>query len=300
MSFAIMKCFLFLIMIQVIPCVHATNVFNPLHVLTADEREITFTQKWRQSEEEYETGERILDERDYSEWTSAIGAGIGALDGLTFRIGAEFSYSGVLRKNFDSSLPFQNQHVQYSGPRQGMGSIQYYSKDKDLAFELYVNSSLLHAKDTNASIGGTDAGMKFKYRHQIGHTDIYGELFTEVEGKKRLWRIDGDVETVDPYTKFGNNIFFRRNFEKLWVMLGGHFLLATDYITRSNNYNRTTDNGFGVGGIFELGWREVDWGVRVWHQRSSKSFNVISENINEIKEFEIEQQVSGLELSWRW
>lgn len=291
---------IFVLMLAFLPSAWASNIYNPLDVLVANEREVRLTQKWVQLEEEYELNTVVQDERDYSHWLSALNVGFGFFDGLTIRIGAEMVYSGILRKTFDPSVNFQNQRILYKGPHAGTFSLQYYSKKKDLAFELFTRSSVLRARETNASLGGTDAGMNFKYRHQIGHTDIFGKLFTIVEGKKRQRRFDGENEVVDPYTKFGNEINIRRNIKKFWVMLGGEFSLATDFVTRSRSYNRSSDNGFGVGGVFEMGWREPGWAIKVWHRRGSESFNVISEEPADQREFEIERQASAMEFSWRW
>lgn len=289
-----------IVMLAFLPTAWASTIYNPLDVLVANEREVRLTQKWVQFEEEYELNTLILDERDYSHWISALNVGFGFFDGLTVRIGAEMAYSGVLRKTFDPSVNFQNQRIYYKGPHAGTVSLQYYSNKKDLAFELFTHSSVFRAHETNASLGGTDAGMNFKYRHQIGHTDIFGKLFTLVEGKKRQRRFDGENEVVDPYTKFGNEINVRRNINKFWIMLGGEFLLATDFVRRSRSYNRSSDNGFGVGGVFEIGWREPSWAIKVWHSRGSESFNVISEEPADQREFEIERQTSAMEFTWRW
>ena len=139
----------------------ASNIYNPLDVLVANEREVRLTQKWVQLEEDFELNTVIQDERDYSHWLSALSVGFGFFDGLTIRIGAEMVYSGILRKTFDPSVNFQNQRILYKGPHAGTFSLQYYSKKKDLAFELFTRSSVLRARETNASLGGTDAGMNF-------------------------------------------------------------------------------------------------------------------------------------------
>src|SRR5690606_7578056 len=204
-----------LILILLLPAmVFATEINNPLNVLSSDELEIKFIQKWNQQEKEYEDANQILDERDYSTWISKLQVGLGFWQGISIRLGTEMVYGGVLRKTFAPGSTFTNQQIDYRGLRSGSLSLQYYSPQKDLAFELYGETSILRARENNGSLGGTDAGMKFKYRHHIGHTDIYGSIFTEVEGKKRQRRYDGEKEVIDPYTKFGSDINFRRNGEK--------------------------------------------------------------------------------------
>lgn len=278
-----------------------SEVFNPLGILVGGEREFSIAQKWLQQEREYEGSTRILDERDYSSWATNIALGLGVWRGFSIKVDTEFAYGGELRKSFDPALGFANQRIRYSGLRWLGLNLQYYSNRKNLVFELYGKSYLFNkARERNASIGGSDAGFALKYLHDLKLLTMHGRLFTEVNGKKRTFRVDGEREIVDPYTKFGNEINFRYSFSHIWLSLGGHFLLATDFVTRSPSYNRSSDKGFGVGGIFEIGYQNKSWGARIWHKRSSEVFNVIPEESSEQREFEIEDQNSGVELLWRW
>lgn len=295
-----MKSRIFVAFLALMPCAQGTEIFNPLNVLNAGEREVVISQKWQQQEREYEISTRILDERDYSSLATNISAGFGLFRSFSVRLGAEIAYAGELNKTFDSSVGFQNQKIDFWGPRFLWAKFQYYSEVKKLAFELYGKTLSLKAKDTNASLGGTDAGMAFRYLYSHGRLDLFGKLFVEVEGKKRLTRYDGERETTDPYTKFGKEINLRANFGKFWTMIGGHFLLATDLVTRSPSYNRSSDKGFGVGGIIEMGWNEGPWALKAYHLRGGEVFNVISEEASLQREYEIEFQTIAMELAWRW
>lgn len=295
-----MKTIVFALCLIACNAAFATEIYNPLRVLVGGEREFVIAQKWLQQEREYEGNTTILDERDYSSWATNVGVGFGIWRGFSVKVESEYAYGGELRKTFDSSLGFSNQHIRYSGLRWLGLTLQYYSSKKDLVFELYGRSNILQARERNASLGGSDAGFALKYLHSLSSLTLHGRLFAEVNGKKRTFRVDGERETVDPYTKFGNELNFRYDFSRFWVTLGGHFLLATDFVTRSPSYSRSSDKGFGVGGVFEIGYQNKTWGVRTWHKRSSEVFNVIPEESSEQREFEIEDQNSGLELTWRW
>lgn len=276
------------------------SLFHPFDQLSEGQKDFRFAQKWIQKEKEYEIVGRVEDERDYSSWATRVQLGFGVWPGLTFRIGGEYAYEGVLRKTFDPSLTFANERVQYKGMRHLSLSAQYFSEKKNLAFELYAKANPFHSKDTNDSLGGYDEGMAFKYLHHFENFLVYGKVFVEISGKKRLVRYDGIREITDPYTKFGNELNIRHDFGSMWVSLGGHFLLTTDLVTRSSNYNRSSDKGFGIGGTLELGLDRRTWGMRLWHSRSSEVFNVINDDPGAQTEYEIEAQDSGLEVSWFW
>lgn len=278
----------------------ASEIHNPLGVLVGGEREFTIAQKWLQQEREYEGNSGILDERDYASWATNVGIGFGIWRGFSVKAKTEFTFSGELKKSFNSSIPLENQKVDYSGPSYIALSLQYYSSRKELVFEVFGETYIERARDRNSSIGSTNGGMALKYLHQLESLAIHGKVFVQVNGKRRVYRSDGEREITDPYTKFGNELNFRYDFNHLWLNLGGHFFLATDFVTRSPSYNRSSDKGFGVGGIFEIGYRNGAWGIRSWHKRSSDVFNVIPEESSEQREFEIEDQSSGVELTWRW
>ncbi len=278
----------------------AAELFNPMGVLSHAQMEFRVAQSWYQQEREYEAGPTILDERDYRSWLTRLEFGVGLWNGFSLRTNLVAAFDGEFKKSFDPSLSLRNQSTSYGGLQSVGAHLQYYSTTKQLAFEIYGEHGLFDARERNASIGGANAGMAFKYLHLIGHSSIYGRLFLDIAGKKRVWRLDSEREIVDPYAKFGNEINLRRDFGRFWVMLGGHFLLATDFVTRSPSYTRNSDKGFGLGGILEVGANFKNWSVRTWHTRSSEVFNVIPEEPSLQAEFEIEEQNSGLEVAWSW
>src|SRR5690606_12673027 len=143
---------------------------------------------WVQLEKEYEVTGKVQDERDYSSWVSHIQVGFGVWPNLTIRLGAEYAYEGVLRKTFDSSIPISNSRIQLKGSKSFNFSAQYYSEKKDLALEIYARANPLHAKETNASLGGYDEGFAVKYLHRIDDLSVYGKVFVEISGKKRSVR----------------------------------------------------------------------------------------------------------------
>lgn len=295
-----MKTLVFALCLIACEAVFATAVYNPLGALVGGEREFSIAQKWLQQEREYEGNAVILDERDYSSWATSLGIGLGIWRGFSARVETEFTYNGELKKSFASSVPLSNQSIKYSGPSFVGLQLQYYSARKDLVFEVFGKTYVERARERNSSIGSTNGGMGLKYLHHIDQLSVYGRAFVQVNGKRRIFRVDGEREITDPYTKFGNELNFRYDFSNIWLTLGGHFLLATDFVTRSASYNRSSDKGFGVGGIFEVGYHNKSWGLRAWHKRSSEVFNVIPEESSEQREFEIEDQNSGVELTWRW
>lgn len=278
----------------------ASMPFHPMGLLDHGEVELKISEAWVQQEREYENESLVLDERDYQSLHSRLEIGLGLWDRFTFRGGLKVATNGELRKRFDSSIPLNDDFTTYEGIRSISASLQYYSQEKQLAFEVYAESGLPRARETNASLGGTNAGMAFKYLHELSWVTIFGHIFVQVDGKKRTWRLDGEREVLDPYTKFGNELNFRFDFNHFWVRIGGHFMLTTDFVTRSPSLNRHSDKGFGPGGIFELGLQYPKWAIRIWHERSGEVFNVIPEEPNLQYEFELEEQSSGLELSWHW
>src|SRR5690606_20803630 len=102
--------------LMLMPSAQSSEIFNPLNVLNAGEREVVISQKWQQQEREYEISTRILDERDYTSLATNISAGFGLFRSFSVRLGAEIAYAGELNKTFDTSLGFQNQKIDFWGP----------------------------------------------------------------------------------------------------------------------------------------------------------------------------------------
>tara|TARA_R110000868_G_scaffold187715_3_gene430264 strand:- start:2341 stop:3213 length:873 start_codon:yes stop_codon:yes gene_type:complete len=254
--------------------------------------------RWKIEEREHEDNTRVIDEREYSFLLSRLAFKKTIVDSLSFGAAINYSLFGTHKKMFAEPSLLNTGEIDFYGLRSIELQSQYLSTDKNLALEIHLEGTLQRARERNASLGGFDGKLIFKYLHELGNFQIGGKLFSSVIGKKRVFRKDGEREIVDPYNQFGNELTLISHFSNWTISLSGHFLLATDYVVRSPSYTRSSDKGFGVGGKLNFAYSFNAKEISFWHERSNQVFNVITIDPSQQFEYEIEEQSTGLGFKW--
>lgn len=222
------------------------------------------------------------------------------------QIGLEFSAlaDGELSKEYSSTFNIPKQYIQYKGFHAAELFYQEHlkttDKDNQMALELRVKGSPINGKESNNTYEGKDIGIALLYSHlHENEWRIYGDLRASVIGSKKVTRSDGELETVDAFSQFGNLLGVQWLKNKYWFEANALFYLTTDYISRSVNYSRVTDKGFIIGGKILFGYYiKPNVTFTIEHLRQGQNFNVIAEETIEDKEFEIETQYTQLGLTW--
>lgn len=255
-------------------------------------------------EHEYEVAKVVQDLFDYKHNFYKLGSTIGLPGQRQF--GMEFSAlgDGELSKEYSPSFNIPKQYIQYKGLHAIEVFYQEHLKttdeDNQMALEIRLKGSPLKGKEANNTYQGKDIGIALLYSHlHKNEWRIYGDLSASIIGRKNMNRADGQLETVDAYSQFGNLLGVQWLQNKYWFEANALFYLTTDYISRSVDYNRVTDKGFVIGGKILFGYYiKPNMTFNIEHFRQSQNFNVIAEETIEDKEFEIETQYTQLGLTW--
>jgi hypothetical protein len=285
----------------------ATDIAHPFHFLAPEEVEVTFRSGFFREEHEYEKAKVVQDLFKYKHYAHKIALLTPFLTSFSGKrqIGFEIAFNdhGRLTKMYSPSTGFPNESFTYKGFQYLEIFYQEYLKTKDekskMALELRLKGSPLNGKETNNTAQGKDFAISFLYSYDHNEWRVFGKLTSEVIGRKKIQKFDGNREVINTYSKFGNRIGFQWLQNKYWFETSGHFALTTDYNSRSSNYNRLTDKGFGLGAKFLLGIHLTpELILTLDHSRESLNFNVITEVFAESTEFEIEKDETQLGVTW--
>jgi hypothetical protein len=304
-----MKTFFHFLFLLIIPLqvFASTEIAHPFHFLAPGETEITFRSSFFREEHEYEKAKVFQDLFKYKHYAYKIALLTPFLTSFSGKrqIGFETASNdhGRLTKIYAPSTGLPNESFTYKGFQYLEIFYQEYLKTKDekskMGLELRLKGSPLNGKETNNTAQGKDFSISFLYSYDHNDWRIFGKLTSEVIGRKKIQKFDGNREVVNTYSKFGNRIGFQWLQNKYWLEASGHFALTTDYNSKSSNYNRLTDKGFGLGAKFLLGINLTpDLILTLDHSRESLNFNVITEVFDESTEFEIEKDETQLGVTW--
>lgn len=280
------------------------DLAHPFYLLKPGEFTLSAQAGLFTEEHEYEVAKVVQDLFEYHHTLYKMASKIGLPGQRQFGIELSATAAGEVSKEYSPSFNIPKSYVQYKGFHAVEVFFQEHfethdNKDK-LAFEMRFKGSPIKGKEVNNTYQGKDIGIALLYSHT--HSDewrIYGDLRSTIIGRKKVTRYDNVLETTDTYSQFGAMAGVQWLKNKYWVEVNGLFYLTTDYISRSIDYTRVTDKGFVVGGKALFGYYiKPNVTLTIEHFRQGSNFNVITENMNDEKEFEIETQYTQLGVTW--
>lgn len=279
-----------------------TDIAHPFYLLKADQIVLEVKNSYFEEEHEYEKAKVVQDLFENTHWSHQL----SALFGLSGQRQVGFSLhalsNGKLYKEYSPSLNLPSENLNYHG----LHAVEVYfqehfkteSNKNKLAIEFHFKGSPLKGKETNNTYSGKDFSMSLHYSHLHNDLRFYGELKSQVYGRKKTKKFNGEIEIINSYSEFGNSIGLQWLKGDFWYEAELLFALTTDYHSNSLTYDRFTDKGFVTGGKLLLGYRLTPQSsVWVEHLRRGASFNVISGTAN-ATEFEIETQYTQLGIKW--
>jgi hypothetical protein len=277
---------------------------HPFYLLKPGEFTLSAKAGLFAEEHEYEVAKVVQDLFEYNHNFYKLASTIGIPGQRQFGLELSALADGELSKEYSPTFNIPKQYIQYKG----FHAIEFFyqehlkttDEDNQLAFEVRLKGSPLNGKEANNTYQGKDIAIALLYSHlHDNEWRIYGTLKASVIGKEKVTRSDGELETVDAFSQFGNLLGVQWLQNKYWLEANALFYLTTDYISRSVNYNRITDKGFIVGGKILFGYYiRPNITFTIEHLRQGQNFNVIAEQTSEDKEFEIESQYTQLGVTW--
>ncbi len=280
-----------------------TDISHPFYLLKPGEIKLHAETRYFMEEHEYEKASVVQDLFEYEHWHHEVEVAVGLKGQRLLGASLSFLSNGKVSKVYSPTLNIPNGNISY----QGFYSFEVYyqehlktESDKNkMALEIRLKGSPLKGKESNNTYSGKDVSIGFLYSHRHHDWRIYGDIHAEVIGRKKTWKQNGELETVNAYSQFGTLLGAQWLLGKYFIEGNALFYLTTDYNSTSLSYTRLTDKGFVVGGKFAVGYFLSEHSfVTLEHVRRGSNFNVIAESTTEATEFEIETQYSKLGVSW--
>lgn len=254
-------------------------------------------------EHEYEKAKVVQDLFEYKHWMNEVTSSFGLKGNRLIGGGVSFLHDGVVDKTYAPSLNIPRSSVHYKGVHAFTLFYQEHfqtenSKNK-LALEIRGKGSPIKGRESNNTYSGKDISLALLYSHRHEDWRIFGNIHSEIIGRKKTKKVSGELETVNAYSQFGTEIGAQWLHDKIWLEGSAKFYLTTDYNSHSYSYTRLTDKGFVVGGNFLIGYHlnEKSY-LTLEHVRQGSNFNVITESTTDATEFEIETQFTRLGVTW--
>lgn len=254
-------------------------------------------------ENEFEKAKVTQDLFEYDHLFYRMGSVFNVHKNTQAEINVEAQSNGTLYKKYSPALNLPVQDVYYHGFHAIEIKLQQFLKtdsDNDsLMFQLKLKGSPLKGKESNNTSEGKDVAISLFWSHKHNQWRGFGEIKSEIIGRKKIIQSNGDLETFDTYSRFGSMIGAQWLGEKFWLEGSTLFYLTTDYNTRSPTYSRTTDKGFVIGGKILTGYFfNPKSSVTIEHVRSGSNFNIVTDSTTDITEYEIEIKYTKLGFSW--
>ena len=280
-----------------------TDLAHPFYLLRPGQFSMSAQSGYFIEENEFDKAKVTQDLFEYDHFFYRLGSVFGVHGNRQVEINMEAQSNGTLYKRYSPGLNLPVQDVYYHGFHSVEVKLQQHfvtDSDKDgLMFQLKFKGSPLKGKETNNTYQGKDLALSLFWSHRHNQYRAYGEIHSEVLGKKIITQDNGDIETIDAYSQFGTMLGGQILNEKFWLEGIALFYLATDYNSRSRTYNRITDKGFVVGGKFLIGYYiNPKTTLTIEHYRGGKNFNIVTESTTEATDYEIELQYSQLGVTW--
>ena len=281
----------------------ASEHSHPFYLLQVNESQLKFRVGPLKEEHEFEKANVVQDLFQYEHWVQSVEGLFKLHNERQIGIGLEVLTFGKLSKDYSSTLNIPSQSLDYSGFHAVTFFYQEFIPTKNdknkLAFEIRLKGSPLTGREKTNTYNGLDVSLSYLYSHQHDEWLVYGDLQADIIGSKRIRKDNGEIETINSYSRFGNLLGLQWKQKKFWVNLEGYFYLTTDYNSISPSYTRLTDKGFVVGGAILFGYEFNDkFYMTLSHDRHSSVFNIITESTTEGTEFEIETEQTILEAAW--
>lgn len=294
---------LFLFSLPLLASENDSDITHPFYLLKAGEIKLSVESSYFLEEHEYEKAKVVQDLFEYKHYLSEIHAAFGLKDDRLIGGGFLFLHDGALEKSYSPSLNIPRSSVHYKGPHAFLLFYQEHFKtenDKNkLALEIRFKGSPIKGKETNNTYSGKDVSLGLLYSHRHENWRYFGSLRSDIIGRKKTTKDNGELETVNAYSQFGTELGAQWLSDKFWLEGAAKFYLTTDYNSHSLSYTRLTDKGFVVGGKFLVGYFLNDkTTLTVEHVRQGSNFNVIADSTTEATEFEIETQYTKLGVAW--
>ena len=253
---------------------------------------------------EFEKAKVVQDKFEYKHNFYAIGSVIGLPGQRQFSVDFSFEDQGKADKIYAPATNLPQQKYSYKGFHAVEVVYQEHfnvaDEDDKLAFEIRFKGSPLKGKESNNTYQGKDIAFALLYSHLHNNEwRIYGDIHSEVIGRKKVRKFNNEMETTDAYSEFGTLVGVQWLHNKYWFDINGLFYLTTDYNSRSPSYDRLSDKGFIVGGKLSGGYYITPTvTVVIDHVRQGSNFNIVTESTTDATEFEIETQYTQLGLTW--
>lgn len=254
-------------------------------------------------ENEFEKAKVTQDLFEYDHVYYKLGSVFNLHGNSQAEINLEAQGYGTLYKKYSPGLNLEQQDVDYHGLHAIEIKLQQHLKTdstKDgLMVQLKFKGSPLKGKETNNTYQGKDIAVSLYWSHRHDQYRVFGEILSEVFGRKKITQYNGDIETIDAYSQFGSMIGGQLLSDKFWFEGQALFYLTTDYNSRSRTYTRITDKGFVIGGKMLMGvYLTPNSNLTVEHYRGGKNFNIVTESTTEATDYEIELQYTQLGVTW--
>lgn len=282
---------------------YADEQSHPFYLLKDNETQLRFRTGPFREEHEFEKANVVQDLFQYDHWLQSL-EGVFKLHGdRQIGVGLEVLTFGKLTKDYSSTLNIPSQSIDYGGFHAANFFFQEHIPTKNdknkLAFEIRLKGSPLAGEEKTNTYHGLDVSLSYLYSHQHDEWLVYGDLQADIIGGKSIRKENGEIEVINPYSRFGNLLGLQWKWNKFWINLDGHFYLTTDYNSSSPSYTRLTDKGFVAGGSLLFGYKfDNEFYMTLSHERHSSVFNIITESTTEGTEFEIETEQSLVEGVW--
>lgn len=164
-----------------------------------------------------------------------------------------------------------------------------------------VRSGLSRGADDKASLGGVDARASYLFNFVQSWGGFAGSLNAHYFGKKKLKRVDKEVQETMAYSAFSLWIGPRWEWGRFYYAAMGGFGLTTDFVIKSPSYNRSSDSGFLTRAAMLTGYDFGPWGLELAYEVGSDVFNKSGEDrVGDEIDFELETSKASLVVLWKF
>lgn len=277
---------------------YAYSRFALMH-LKPDEKIFGIQTGYISSEVEYEHNELVVSHYDSKYLRTEISYAEGFSHDFMARLMISAGAFGTLEKTHDQSLTLPNQKIRFHGIQGFDFKLQKllpFSNEKTkYTVQVGTRGSLQTPKETNMAYGGFDFHMSLHWSHRHEDHYFYGNIKSEIVGRKKVALISGDKEVTDAYSILGTQIGYLYQF----FSITPYFYHTTDYNTRTPYFKRLTDKGFIWGAevkFFKSLTPNLD--IFITHMRESYIFNIIDSSFDGEIDYEIERNETYLGFLW--
>lgn len=253
------------------------------------------------SEIEYEQNDLALSHYETKYLRTEISYQQGYAHDLSAKLEISAGAFGKLKKTHNQSLNLPDEQIRFNGIQGFEFFVQKLlpSSNYKTKYSVLVGTrgSLQTPKETNLAYGGFDFYMSLQWAHVHNEQYFYGNIKSEIIGRKKTKLISGATEVTDAYSSLGGQVGYLYEF----FSVAPYFYHTTDYHTRNPNFNRITDKGFILGGEFKIFTKlRPNLEIYLTHLRDSYVFNIVDSSISGAIDYEIERKETYLGILWHF